>query len=121
MTDNGTSRTLSVAVTERGGTMVVTATGEIDIASAPQLQAALEETLAGGRVPVIDMTTVGFMGSVGLSALMTAAQAAAPRPLRIAASPQVRRPIEVTGLDEAVTLFETLDEALAADELNASH
>ncbi|MBF6177480.1 STAS domain-containing protein [Nocardia otitidiscaviarum] len=120
VTESGTSRTLSVAVHEHDGTLVVTANGEIDIASVPELQSVLEETLATGRVPVLDMSGVGFMGSVGLSALLVAAEAAKPARLRVAASPQVRRPIDVTGLDEVVALFDTLDEALAAGELDLS-
>ncbi|MBF6399684.1 STAS domain-containing protein [Nocardia cyriacigeorgica] len=118
VTESGTSRTLTVVVHERENSIVVAATGEIDIASVPELQAALD-ALAPGCVPVLDLTGVSFMGSVGLSALVAAAEAAEPHRVRVVSSPQVRRPIDVTGLDQVVALYETLDDALA-DELSPS-
>lgn len=95
---------------------VLTVGGEVDAASAPQLRAGVERAL-GAEPPllVLDLSDVAFFGSAGLSVLLSAAEAMSPGVLRVVASPQVRRPIEVTGLDEVLAVFGTLDGALATD------
>ncbi|MFI5779781.1 STAS domain-containing protein [Nocardia sp. NPDC051570] len=114
MSGEGTSRMLDVTVRAEGSTTVITVSGEIDIASVPHLQSALEQSGRDGNPLVVDMTNVGFMGSAGLSALMVASEAAKPALLRVVASDAVRRPIEVTGLDKLLAMFPTLDEALTS-------
>ncbi|MCM6774169.1 STAS domain-containing protein [Nocardia sp. CDC159] len=121
MSGEGTSRMLDVKVRNEGTVTVITVSGEIDIASVPHLQSALEESRQDGSPLVVDMTNVGFMGSAGLSALMVASEAAKPQRLRVVASDAVRRPIEVTGLDKLLAMFPTLDDALAADGLGATN
>ncbi|MQY29526.1 STAS domain-containing protein [Nocardia aurantia] len=119
MSDGGVSQLLTVSQRHEGDTVVVAAEGEIDITSAPQLSAALEAVGAGVTAPIVDLSGVDFMGSVGLSVLLAAseklkaAQADAGQ-LRVVVSPQVRRPLEVTGLDKVLALFDSLDQALTA-------
>ncbi|AYF79562.1 anti-sigma factor antagonist [Nocardia yunnanensis] len=96
------------------GAVVVTAQGEVDLTSAPQLEVVLDEVVRDSSVPIVDLSGVSFLGSVGLSVLLAAAQKADPRRLRVVvSSPQVSRPITVTGLDKVLELFDTLDAALA--------
>lgn len=116
MTDSGVSRMLTVAHSRVDGMPVVAAQGEIDITSAPQLRAALETVPVGEQSPIVDLSQVAFMGSVGLSVLLAASEQASPQRLRVVVSSQVRRPIEVTGLDQVLALYDTLDQALAAGE-----
>ncbi|MFE9580026.1 STAS domain-containing protein [Nocardia sp. NPDC006044] len=114
------SRALQVRLNWVGTTAVLTARGEVDAASAPQLQSGIEEAL--DRTPpvlVIDLSGVGFFGSAGLSVLLLALEKLAKDSLRVVASPQVRRPIEVTGLDGMLDLFETLPAALHSGDLPA--
>ncbi len=108
------THTLDVEVHARENTTVVAVRGEIDIVSVPELQSALEKAGREGASLVADLSGVGFMGSAGLSALLVAAEAAKPERLRVVASSAVRRPIEVTGLDKVLEVFDTLDAALAA-------
>ncbi|WP_405162055.1 STAS domain-containing protein [Nocardia sp. NBC_01499] len=93
---------------------ILTIGGEVDAMSAPQLQSGIEDVLVDKpMLLVVDLSGVSFFGSAGLSVLLLAERAVAKGGLRVVASPQVRRPIEVTGLDEILDLFETLQDALA--------
>ena len=102
------------------GAVVLTVTGELDMLTTPRLRAAVSEALdeaAGTALVVVDLTKVSFLGSPGLAALVEAVSKARQRggPLRIVvdnARPVVR-PIELTGLDDVLALYDTVDEALA--------
>jgi anti-sigma B factor antagonist len=102
-----------------GDAIVVTVAGELDMLTAPRLRAAISETLdeAMGKPVVLDLTKVTFLGSPGLAALIEAVRTAGQRggPLRIVVDHvrPVVRPIQLTGLDDVLALYETLDEALA--------
>ncbi|MFB7874560.1 MULTISPECIES: STAS domain-containing protein [unclassified Nocardia] len=105
---------LDVQVRAQDGFEILTVRGEVDMASAPQLQAALEKAREGGKTLVVDMTQVGFLGSAGLSALLIVSKGA-PQQLRVVASREVARPIELTGLDKLLAVYDTLDDAIAAE------
>ncbi|WP_369638802.1 STAS domain-containing protein [Nocardia sp. JMUB6875] len=95
------------------GVEVVSATGEIDSTSAGQLGTVLEQLAVPGAQLVVDLSGVEFMGSVGLTTLLVASKSTGPQGVLVVASHQVRRPIEVTGLDAVLPLFDTLEAALA--------
>jgi anti-sigma B factor antagonist len=101
------------------GVIVVTVTGELDMLTTPRLRVAVREVLdeAMGEPVVLDLTAVTFLGSPGLAALVEAVREAGQRggPLRIVVDHvrPVIRPIQLTGLDDVLTLYETVDEALA--------
>ncbi|MEV0108363.1 STAS domain-containing protein [Nocardia sp. NPDC050799] len=115
MSGDSVPRLLDVAVRAENGTAIVTVRGEVDMASAPQLQAALEDAQRGGDPLVVDMSEVGFLGSAGLSVLLVISEAAEPGAgLRVVVSDAVRRPIELTGLDKLLSVHESLADALAA-------
>jgi anti-sigma B factor antagonist len=99
--------------------LVVTVAGEIDVLTVPRLRAAVAagfDQLHEGEVLVIDLTDVTFLGSPGLAALVDVTQAARQRrePLRIVVdhTRPVIRPIELTGLDDLLALFTTVEDAL---------
>ncbi|WP_433655144.1 STAS domain-containing protein [Nocardia sp. CA-128927] len=111
------TRALAVDLDWVDSAAVLTIGGEVDAASAPQLQAGIEAALAAEPVLlVVDLSGVRFFGSAGLSVLLLAAEAVARIALRVVASAEVRRPIEVTGLDGILDLFDTLQGALTAGE-----
>src|SRR5688500_13225353 len=69
-------RALEVQVRSAADAVVVTVHGEIDMASAPHLQSALDEALRDAPAAVVvDMSNVGFLGSAGLSVLLAASEA----------------------------------------------
>ena len=83
------------------GTAVLAVQGEIDTLTAPAFTAATTELVTGpDETLVIDLTGVRFLASSGLAVLISAAQRAEERGVRlrlVAASRAVRRPLEITG------------------------
>jgi anti-sigma B factor antagonist len=96
--------------------VVIAVTGEVDALTAPQLSAAIDEATVGSPAGVVvDLSEVGFLASVGLGLLVTTHEqvTANARFGVVADGPVTRRPITVLGLDSVITLYRTLDEALA--------
>jgi anti-sigma B factor antagonist len=95
---------------------VVAVSGEIDMLTVPamtrEIDAALNKRPA---VLVVDLTGVSFFASAGLNALVVAEQQTGEScSLRVvAASSATRRPLSLMGLDQALAVFSTRDEALA--------
>lgn len=101
--------------------LVVTVAGEIDLFTIDRLRTAVAagfQDLRDGEMLVIDLTQVTFMDSKGLQTLVDVTQAAQQRrdPLRIVVdhTRPVIRPIQVTGLDDVLALFITVEDALHA-------
>lgn len=101
--------------------LIVKVAGEIDVLTIDRFRAAVStgfDRLPGGGILVVDLTDVTFLGSPGLQALVDATRAASQRrePLRIVvdATRPVIRPIKLTGLDDVLALFHTVEEALQA-------
>jgi anti-anti-sigma factor len=62
----------SISISDRDGRAVVVLRGELDLATAPDLEAALNERLDTGQDVVVDLRELDFMDSTGLRALVTA-------------------------------------------------
>ncbi len=63
----------AVAATESAGTAVISITGELDLATAPQLRDAFVCLVNRGiHVVTVDMARLGFIDSTGLGVLVTA-------------------------------------------------
>jgi anti-sigma B factor antagonist len=99
--------------------VVVTVAGEIDGFTVDGLHAAVAaglDQLGDAEILVIDLTEVTFLGSQGLQALFDVAQAVRRRgePLRIVVDHNrlVIRRMQLTGLDDVLALFDTVDGAL---------
>ena len=100
------------------GVPVVTAPEEIDITNAAGLRAALLQSAAlGPGTLVVDMTRTQFCDTAGLHALVAAhkrARAEGGRVLLVLRGATVLRIFSITGLDDVIPNFPTLEEALAA-------
>ena len=112
--DDGTP--FEVRSYRRDTTEVLAVSGELDLVTVPRLR----EEIAGrlGSPPVVlvlDLTSVTFLASTGLSLLIEAQEMAKPAgTLRIVANQRaILRPIEATALDQVLSLFPTVDDALA--------
>jgi anti-sigma B factor antagonist len=95
---------------------VLALTGELDMLTAPALESAIAS--AAGKAPaaiIVDLTKVRFLASHGLSVLVAAYLDITPSAQFgiVADGVAVRRPLKLTGIDTLVTLFPTLDDALA--------
>ncbi|MET9267681.1 STAS domain-containing protein [Amycolatopsis sp. NPDC004079] len=108
---------LSIDRADRAPAAVLALSGDLDLGTAPKLTAAVAETVTG-RPPVLvlDLTEVDFLASAGLTVLLAACrEAPAGTEVRIVASGRATlRPIQLTGLEQSLPLYRTLEEALAA-------
>lgn len=104
-----------------GEALVVAVGGEIDMFTVDRFRAAVAagfDQLRDGEILVIDLTKVTFLSSQGLQALVDVTQAAqrCREPLRLVVdhTRPVIHPIKVTGLDDFLALFDTVEDALHA-------
>jgi anti-sigma B factor antagonist len=109
---------LRITPVDAGGAVVVTAAGEVDLASGPKLRAALSDLLEGpAPVPVVvDLTTVDFLGSTGIAVLVDAhwqaVQLHVPLKIVVVADGSVHRTLRTTGVDRHLALYHDVGTAL---------
>ena len=103
-----------------GNAYVVSVTGDLDLATAPQLRDELARAVAeGGTEIVVDLVRVPIVDSVALGVLVEASKRTKARGgvLRVVCDDRrIARIIEITGLDRVLRLHPTLREALEALE-----
>ena len=108
---------ITTSVEHRGGVAVVSIGGEIDSSTAPAFEAVIAEALEEDPpVLVIDLSEVAFMASVGLR-ILAATQEKVGKSIQIAAvadNAAASRPMQLTGLDDLISLYPTVDVALTA-------
>jgi anti-sigma B factor antagonist len=106
-----------------GGVQLLEVHGELDLSTATQLEGPLEEAVASPRAAVlVDLTDCTFIDSTGIALIVRAWQrvdAAAGNGgegglVLCCQNEQVRRVLEVTGLEHSLRVFATRDEAVAA-------
>ena len=107
----------SLSVSDAGnGRSVVAASGELDIASAPQLLGAVAVlTQPGTGAIAIDLSALTFIDSSGINALRAAVRSANARGVSaIVASPsqRVQRVLELVRLGDVIPLEHSLPAAL---------
>ena len=102
------------------GVQTISVRGELDLSTAPELEAPLEQALESGKGSVlIDLTRCEFIDSTGIALIVRAWQRLQSgengRALVICTeNDQVRRVLEITGLELSIPVHTTRDEALAA-------
>jgi anti-sigma B factor antagonist len=100
----------------RDGHVVVALRGELDVAGAPEAEAAITALLARGRYLVIDMSALDFIDCTSLGALVRArARARRGGGDVVLAAPQrcARRLLTVTGQDGAFRVQASVEAAVA--------
>jgi anti-sigma B factor antagonist len=99
------------------GVRVVAVPEEVDITNAAALRAALLQAAADGSPAlVVDMTRTRFCDSAGLRILVDAhkrALAAGGALLLAVPAEAVLRVLEITGIDQVIPHFASLDDAVA--------
>lgn len=96
---------------------VISVQVDLDMLGAPQLSDVLRQALSDGpSALVVDLTKVEFMASAGIAALVEAHDHASTttRFAVVADGPATSRPLRLLGLDELLSLYPTLDDALRA-------
>jgi anti-sigma B factor antagonist len=110
---------LTVSTEHHGPVSVVSVVGELDMATAPQLQQQVTELVEADRVRLVfELSGVSFCDSTGLSVFVRAKNNcdAAGGVVRLAAPQRtVQRILEVSGLVEVLHTHPTVDEAISAD------
>ena len=93
--------------------------GELELATAADVSAALDDAIRRTSGPfVIDLSNVGFLDSSGIACLMRARALLGreDRTLGLICPPgSTRRALEITGVDELVALYGTRDELVDGD------
>lgn len=114
---NPLTDTMTTSVADHDGVTVLTVTGEVDLATAPALETAIDTALdAGTDHLVIDLAAVSFLASAGMAALVAAHQRAGDKTTiaLVAEGPATSRQLKMTALDQVFDLHSTLDGALAS-------
>ena len=109
------SVSLDVTTSHVGDTDVVSPAGEIDIATAPAVRAAMAATV-GPRRLVLDLRQVEFMDTSGLALLVDEDRRARSRGGEfavVAATASVQRLLDIAGLTPRLRLAATPEEAAA--------
>jgi anti-anti-sigma factor len=102
------------------GVRTISGQGELDLSTAPDLEGPLEEALESGQGSVlIDLSQCEFIDSTGIALIVRAWQrldsGGNGRALVLCSqNDQVRRVLEITGLELSIPVHLTRDEALAA-------
>jgi anti-sigma B factor antagonist len=113
----------AAATSLEGGIHLLEVHGELDLSTATQLEGPLEEaTAAEDSAVLIDLADCDFIDSTGIALIVRAWQrvdAAAGNGgkgglVLCCQNEQVRRVLEVTGLEHSLRVFPTRDDAVAA-------
>jgi anti-sigma B factor antagonist len=93
---------VSVQADEADDAVVVSVSGEVDIATCDAITQAVAEPRAAGRPVVLDLSRVVFLDSTGVRTLIGAARAAGNDPalfaIRNTLSPPVERGLRLMGV-----------------------
>lgn len=99
------------------GVVLARVSGEVDILAAPTLRECIDEHLEGAHALVLDLDGVGFLGSSGLSVLVETGTQVAKTDVKwaiVASKRTVTRPLQATGLDDALPLYQSVADAVSA-------
>jgi anti-anti-sigma factor len=105
------------------GVCIVAVRGELDLSTAPDLEGPLEDAISSGNASVlIDLSACEFIDSTGIALIVRAWQRldhgaegnGKGRVVICSDNEQVRRVLEITGLELSIPIHSTRDQALAA-------
>ena len=108
---------MSINLENIGSVAVVHVTGEVDMATEAKLRAAVTDAVSTEPAAlVLDLTGVTFFASAGLHVLVDVQHEATASGLDLlvaADNRAVLRPLQITGVDQLVTVVASVDQALA--------
>ena len=103
-----------VKISQHDGATVLAPTGELDLASSPELEAELERVKESELI-IVDLRQLEFIDSTGLSVLVKAnqrAQQAGRRFALVNGGWQIQRLLSLTGIADRLPLVDTPEELL---------
>jgi anti-sigma B factor antagonist len=99
------------------GALLLTVSGELDLASAPELRKRLATAVDSGMTRiVVDLRDVTFMDSIGLAAVVHARSrlhASGHLALVVTPGSYAQLVLEITGMPQALAIFADRDAAIA--------
>jgi anti-sigma B factor antagonist len=99
------SNGFSVGVEHLDGTVTLRPSGELDLATAPVLEQALDRVLDGGHVVVLDLSGLTFADCAGLEPVRWALRRSPSDRIRlVGARPLVERVLALTGVQEPLNV-----------------
>jgi anti-sigma B factor antagonist len=102
----------SITTSERGGRVIVLIRGELDLATAPELETAIGESVDAGHDVVVDLRELEFMDSSGLRVLVSAHKRAQSGPrfqiVRPPAGGPVAKILGIAGVEGELDLIDDL-------------
>jgi anti-sigma B factor antagonist len=108
---------ITTSLAHREGAAVVSIGGEIDLSTASAFEAVIAEALEEDPPAlVVELSGVTFMASVGLR-ILAATQEKVGTSIQLAVVADhaaASRPMQLTGLDNVISLYPTVGEALTA-------
>jgi anti-sigma B factor antagonist len=106
------------------GTFFVSAYGEVDLVTAPELETELTQVIhRGARRVVVDLTEATFFDSSGVHALVRAGGWLQSSGLQfgvVCANPRITRVLEITGVDQAFGIHATVEDAVSPSSARRS-
>jgi len=119
MEDTGVPVEFAVEQRVDNGVNIVKVSGEIDVFSSPRLREMLLDVIDKGPLRlVVDLSDVTFLDSTGLGVLVGIYHRLRARNGSmsfVGANDRVRRVFHITQLTKIFSLYDTLEEALAAE------
>jgi anti-sigma B factor antagonist len=112
---------LSVVGADGGDCTVLVVRGDLDLETKGRLLEAARESLRerSGRALVLDLSGVGYMASVGVAELVMVGDECAPLGVEVRVivgqSRPVQRLLTLTGLNQVLSVFGSVEDALAAE------
>ena len=109
MTDRFEAPEFAIHAGREGSVATVAVTGELDVATAPELIAVLAAVEPGYEELVIDLSKCSFLASSGISVLLDENARGVSEGFRLVvvkAAPEVQRIFDLTSLDEMITFRE---------------
>lgn len=101
--------------------LVIDVNGEVDVHSAPQLSDRLSQAIdSGPNSLVVDMSSLAFIDSTGLGALVAARNHANSTGVSlrlVCSSSRLLKVFRITGLHQVFEIFPTLEQAVRIDTL----
>jgi anti-anti-sigma factor len=120
---DSTAQSFEVRSEANDGVRIIAVHGELDLSTAPELAESLREAVSSSDAALaIDFSGCGFIDSTGIALLVSTRKqlngdGRGEGPGRLAlcgVSRQVRRVFDITGLEPWMTVYPSLEEALAA-------
>ena len=101
----------AISADQRDGSVQLTLRGELDLATAPELEQLVNERIDAGDEVVVDLRALEFMDSSGIRVLVAAHTRAGRAGTRLvvvraAGSSAVAKIVEVSGLDGELNLVD---------------